>query len=131
MTKYELLTIMWHTFRTGNFIGEAGEEWACDHLNLTAAPDGQEGFDAWDSDGNRVQIKTRKFNSCVIDGIHSEDGFDYIIVPLHNSKSFLGYIKVDAEEYFNNARKRKDGSKAGWSWTPPKSRKKIIYVKEK
>lgn len=76
-----------------NMTGIVGEVLACKRHNLELVVDDiNEGFDAWDKDGKRVQIKTRRFkgvDSAMTGTLLSkqyEPTFDYAVLILLNEQ---------------------------------------------
>lgn len=76
-----------------NLTGIVGEVLTCKRHNLELVVDDiNEGFDAWDKDGKRVQIKTRRFkgvDSAMTGTLLSknyEPTYDYVILVLLNEQ---------------------------------------------
>jgi len=109
-------------FTTNNITGEAGEYVAAKFYNSELCSNNQKGYDLIDSDGRRIQVKTRKLGSSFnLDGVFNDFEFDVMAVVLYKESSFIGIIEVSSEEYFANAKRRSDTGRGDFSWSLPKS----------
>ena len=72
----------------GSFLGQLGEEWAVQALNLTQCKEQQAGYNAVTADGITVQIKTTKANSTTFSAKDPNSAQLLLVVRLNDDFEF-------------------------------------------
>lgn len=92
--------------RSNNLVGDLGEYYCQELFNIVLCPIVNKGFDGYDSENNKVEIKTRRLPSDSAKIIFRSFDFDYcLFVELDDCYNVLTILKINVEDIKNNVDK--------------------------
>ncbi|RNL90086.1 hypothetical protein ED312_06575 [Sinomicrobium pectinilyticum] len=95
--------------RTKNLVGDLGEYYCQELLNIKLCKIVEKGFDGFDPDGLKVEIKTRRLPSNSAKVIFRGFDFDYcLFVELNEYFEPVRILKIPSEEIIFNLDKKGD-----------------------